>query len=112
MMPELLTGTDRLTVTVRGAEDALITVGGPLGPAGGRRAGLLLGAVLAAGARRVIVDLSAVAVPPRSLTNTFPAVREELRRRGGWLLIEGWSDTRDDLVTELLEAINAYHESV
>jgi hypothetical protein len=112
MMPDLAIDTGRLTLDVRGAEDAVITVAGKLGPAGGRRACVLLNAMLAAGVRRVIVDLSAVEAPPRSLTNAFAAVRDELRRRGGWLLVEGWSDVNDDVVDTLLEAINAYHEAV
>ena len=112
MMPDLATDSGRITVDVRGAEDAVITVAGRLGPAGGRRACVLLNAVLGAGVRRVIVDLSAVEAPPKSLTNAFAAVRDELRRRGGWLLVEGWSDMNDDVVDVLLEAINAYRETV
>lgn len=107
-MPDLMAGTVQLTMAVRGAEDAVVTMRGPLDPAGGRRAVVMLQALLNAGVRRVIVDMSAVAVPPRSLTNTFGPMRDELRRRGGWMLVEGWSDVRNDAVEELLEAINAY----
>jgi hypothetical protein len=109
---EIMADTGQLTVTLRGSEDAVVAVGGLLDPAGGRRAVLLLQALLNAGVRRVIVDLSAVPVPPRSLTNTFGPMRNELRSRGGWMLIEGWSDIRNDAVEELLEAINAYRETV
>ncbi|HXV94394.1 MAG TPA: STAS domain-containing protein [Pseudonocardia sp.] len=78
-----------VSVVLRGADDAVVALRGPVDLAGERRFRSMLRAVVDAGARHVIVDLSEATDVPGRLPGVLATACRELRRRGGWLLVEG-----------------------
>lgn len=105
-----MTGSTTLSVTLRGAADAVLAVNGPVDPGVARRVGHLLAAVSAGGVLHVIVDLTAAADATGELLDTLLDTSWEVHQRGGWLLVEGAEAT--DPHTDLLEAFRAYRDTV
>ncbi|MCO1654063.1 hypothetical protein [Pseudonocardia humida] len=112
------TGRTSVSVSLRGPQEAVLTVAGEVGPVAARLVEVVLDTVLVDGVRHVIADLSAVREPSRPLGDALASVSSVLERRGGWLLVEGgaesgWFDVGGvESPTSLLDAFRAYRSAV
>ena len=118
-----------VSISVRGAHEAVLTLTGDLGPGAARLVEVVLDGGVADGVRHVIVDLSTVPEVPRPVREALASASWVLGRRGGWLLVEGGADVgRVDGAgadgpasgggggiesrSSLLDAFRAYRETV
>ena len=79
----------RLDLTLRRDDEAHIAVEGPVGGVETRRIATLLLALLAAGARQLIVDLGHVESCDPTLTALLERQRRHLTAAGGWMIVDG-----------------------
>ncbi len=103
--------TATLDVRLCAAGEAVLGVRGNLDAVAEARMRAFLRVLLDGGARRMIVDLSAASRIPAGVTAMLAALRDELRRNGGWLVVHGGLDAAEDLVTPLMEVFAAYREA-
>jgi anti-anti-sigma regulatory factor len=105
-----MTGSSTISMVLRGPTDAELTALGELDAGAVGQVQDLLGTLVAAGVRRVIVDLSAAAGVTGELLEALLLASWTLAERGGWLLVEGADDA--DPGSALLHAFRAYREAV
>jgi anti-anti-sigma regulatory factor len=78
-----------VTSTLRSGSEAMVVVAGPVDRDAVARLEPLLSGLCAAGATRVLVDLSRVSFCDRSLMPVFERVRCRVEEAGGWLVVDG-----------------------
>ena len=102
------------TVTARlgGADEALLTVVGEIDGVAELRIAALARAARAAGARRMILDLTSVPEIPLGIHGLLSALDAELRACGGWLLVDGAGVADNDLLAEVFLAYRSECPSV
>lgn len=98
-----------ISVTLRGASEAVLAVRGPVDVDSAGRVRDLLATVLAGGSVHVIVDLSAAGQVPAQLLDVLVKASWTLGEAGGWLLVEGAEPAEPD--SDLLEAFRAYRDA-
>jgi hypothetical protein len=95
-------------LTLRRDDEAHIAVEGPVGSVETRRIATLVQALLAAGARQLIVDLDHVERCDPALTAFLERQRRHLAAAGGWMIIDGAPTTPGDDTSSLVEIFEIY----
>lgn len=98
----------RLDLTLRRDDEAHIAVEGPVGSVETGRIATLIQALLAAGARQLIVDLDHVESCDPALTAFLEAQRRHLAAAGGWMIVAGAPSLSDDDTASLVEIFDIY----
>ena len=98
----------RVDLTLRRDDEAHLAVQGPVGSVETRRIATLLQALLAAGARQLIVDLHHVESCDPALTALLERQRRHLTAAGGWMIVDGAPSTPGDDTSSLLEIFDIY----
>ena len=98
----------RLDLTLRRDDEAHIAVEGPVGGVETRRIATLVQALLAAGARQLIVDLHHVESCDPALTALLERQRRHLAAAGGWMIVDGAPSTPGDDTSSLVEIFEIY----
>jgi hypothetical protein len=100
----------RLDLTLRRDDEAHIAVEGPVGSVETRRIATLVQALLAAGARQLIVDLDHVERCDPALTTFLERQRRHLAAAGGWMIIGGAPSTPGEDTSSLVEIFEIYRQ--
>src|SRR3954451_6309112 len=79
----------RMDLTLRRDDEARIAIEGPVGGVETRRIAMLVQALLAAGARQLIIDLAQVESCDPALTAFLEQQQRHLVAAGGWMLVGG-----------------------
>jgi hypothetical protein len=99
----------RVDLTLRRDDEAHIAVEGPVGSVETRRIVTLVGALLAAGARQLIVDLDHVEGCDPAFIAFLERQRRQLAAAGGWMIVDGAPSTPgDDTSSSLVEIFEIY----
>lgn len=94
-----------VTSTLRGDGRATIAVAGAVDRAAVQRLTSLLVGLRAAGATRVVVDLSRVSSCDHSLLTVLERVRCQVEDSGGWLVVDGSPATLSEYAELPLDAV-------
>ena len=88
----------RMTASFRRVDEALLTLEGDVGRAENQQVATILAALLDAGSRHVVVDVTAARPAGPELAAQLDDARKRLTARGGWLLVDppGASGAPDD----------------
>ncbi len=78
----------RMTASFRRVDEALLTLEGAVGHAENQQVATILQALLDAGSRHVVVDVTAARPTGRELAAQLDDARKRLTARGGWLLVD------------------------
>jgi hypothetical protein len=78
----------RMTASFRRLDEALLTLEGPVGPAETGQVVTILQALLDAGSRHVVVDMTAAQPTGPGLAAHLDGVRRRLAGQGGWLIVD------------------------
>jgi len=97
-----------MDLTLRRDDEAHITVEGAVGGDETRRIAVLVQALLAAGARQLIVDLDHVERCDPALTAFLEQQHHHLAASGGWMIVNGAPSTPTDDATSLVEIFEIY----
>lgn len=87
-MARHVTGTMHVASTMCGAA-ATLAVEGKVDRGAAARLEPLLAGICAAGATRIVVDLSRVASCDRALMRLLERIRSQVEATGGWLVLDG-----------------------
>ena len=98
----------RLDLTLRRDDEAHIAVAGPVGSAETQQIATLLQALLAAGARQLVIDLDHVERCDPTLTAFLERQRRHLVAAGGWMIVDGAPSTPGDDISSLVEIFEIY----
>jgi len=98
----------RMDLTLRCDDEARIAIEGPVGGVETRRIAMLVQALLAAGARQLIVDLAQVESCDPALTAFLEQQQRHLVAAGGWMLVDGAPPTPGDDASTLVEIFEIY----
>lgn len=99
-------------IATTGSGDALVTISGVVDAATTRRCGVLLRAVVEAGARHVLVDVGAADLADPAFAGLLGQTRPRLVARGGSLLLDGARDRLRVAEPDLGEVFAAYRAAV
>ena len=100
----------RVDLTLRRDDEAHIAVEGPVGSVETRRIATLVQALLATGARQLIVDLDHVEGCDPALIAFLERQRHHLAAAGGWMIIDGAPSTPGDDTSSLVEIFEIYRQ--
>jgi anti-anti-sigma factor len=78
-----------VTTTLRSGSDAMVVVAGAVDRTAVACLEPLLAGLCAAGATRIVVDLSRISFCDRALLAVFERVRRQVEQSGGWLVLDG-----------------------
>jgi hypothetical protein len=94
---EVVVNGFRLGVTLRGRDEAQVTVEGSLDSDSSAQVVTLVGALLRAGARQLFVDLAGVLDCDPGLAAYLERQRRHVASQGGWMVIDGGRTDRCQL---------------
>jgi hypothetical protein len=98
----------RVDLTLRREDEAHVAVAGAVGSVETRQIATLVEALLAAGARQLIVDLDQVERCAPALTAFLDQQRHHLAAAGGWMIVDGAPSTPADDASSLVEIFDIY----
>jgi hypothetical protein len=98
----------RVDLTLRRPDEAHVAVQGAVGSVETRQITTLLQALLAAGARQLIVDLEQVERCDPALTAYLERQQRHLAATGGWMIVDGAPSTPADDASSLVGIFEIY----
>ena len=98
----------RLDLTLRQDDEAHIAVAGPVGSVETGQIATLVQALLAVGARQLIVDLDHVGQCDPALIAFLERQRRLIATAGGWIIVVGAPSTPGDDTSSLVEIFEIY----